>query len=183
MPFVLLLAAHSSLSFFKSFFFFQVGFLSLVFQRLFSFFFSWLEYATQNGVKQILDNISDVKLAEDGSIASVTTKEHGDIKGRFVHRLIHGFRGLLLNKALGEPFVRLPNLSYATALSPCNSQETMPRRVLIHIRRRLPKCRMGLEYTSRWKRWNGYVYSSAFTSQENAEAEFRATLGKHVRHC
>jgi tryptophan halogenase len=134
-------------------------------------------YATQNGVNQILDNISDVKLAEDGSIASVTTKEHGDIKGDLFIDCT-GFRGLLLNKALGEPFV-----PFAESLL-CD------RAIAVQLPR--DNATDGINpYTSAtglsagWV-WNiplygrdgtGYVYSSAFISPDDAEKELREHLG------
>ena len=140
-------------------------------------------YAVQNGVKQILDDISDVKLAEDGSVAHLTTKEHGDIKADLFIDCT-GFRGVLLNKALGEPFI-----PFAESLL-CDSA------IALQIPR--DNATDGINpYTSAtalsagWV-WNiplygrdgtGYVYSSAFTSQEDAEAEFRKHLGSTSDNC
>src|SRR5262249_54754511 len=38
-------------------------------------------YAMQRGVGQILDDVVSVNLSEDGSIASIQTKEHGAVAG------------------------------------------------------------------------------------------------------
>ena len=140
-------------------------------------------YAVQNGVKQILDDISDVKLAEDGSIASLTTKEHGDIKGDLFIDCT-GFRGLLLNKALGEPFIpfaesllcdraialQLPRDNATDGINPYTTATALSAGWVWNI----PL--YGRDGT-------GYVYSSAFTSQENAEAEFRQHLGSTSDNC
>ena len=135
------------------------------------------DFAMQNGARQILDDVVDVALAEDGSISHIKTKEHGNIKGD-LYIDCTGFRGLLINKALGEPFI-----SFSDSLL-CDSAIAM----------QIPKdiARDGINpYTTAtalsagWV-WNiplygrdgtGYVYSSAFASQEDAEKEFREHLG------
>ena len=61
-------------------------------------------YATRRGVRQIVDEVDEVKLSEDGSIDHLVTHGHGTLRGDlFVD--CTGFRGLLINQALGEPFV------------------------------------------------------------------------------
>jgi tryptophan halogenase len=135
------------------------------------------DYAKRNGVAHILDDVADVGLAEDGSIAHITTQKHGDINGDLFIDCT-GFRGLLLNKALDEPF-----MPFSDSLL-CDSAVAM----------QVPKdiASEGIQpYTTAtalsagWV-WNiplygrdgtGYVYSSAFTSKEEAEKEFRVHLG------
>ena len=135
------------------------------------------DYAIKRGVEQILDDVLDVKFTEDGSIAQVITKEHGGIGGDlFVD--CTGFRGLLINQALGEPYV-----SFSESLL-CDRAIAM----------QIPKdiATEGIQpYTtataldSGWV-WNiplygrdgtGYVYSSAFVSPDDAEKDFRNHLG------
>src|SRR5256885_1786080 len=54
-------------------------------------------YATRRGVRKIVDDVVEVPLREDGSIAAIQTKEHGLIEADlFVD--CTGFRGLLINK-------------------------------------------------------------------------------------
>ncbi len=136
-----------------------------------------MSYATQRGVRRVVDEVDEVKLREDGGISHVVTRQHGEVHGDlFVD--CTGFRGLLINQALNEPFI-----SFADSLL-CDSAIAMqlPRDVKTH----------GIDpYTSAtalsagWV-WNiplygrigtGYVYSSKFISKEEAEAEFRAYLG------
>jgi flavin-dependent dehydrogenase len=134
-------------------------------------------YATRRGVRQIVDEVDEVKLAEDGSIDHLVTHGHGTLRGDlFVD--CTGFRGLLINQALNEPFVSFRDsllCDRAIALQ-------IPKDVETH----------GIEpYTTAtamsagWV-WNiplygrigtGYVYCSQFLSEDEAEREFRAYLG------
>jgi tryptophan halogenase len=134
-------------------------------------------YAKKLGAKHVVDDVVDVKLAADGSIQHVQTRGHGSLEADiFVD--CTGFRGLLINKALEEPFI-----SFA-------SQLLCDRAIAIQMPRDNEK--MGMNpYTQAtamkagWS-WNiplydrdgtGYVYSSAFVTPEEAEREYRAHLG------
>jgi tryptophan halogenase len=134
-------------------------------------------YAMQRGVRQVIDEVNEVKLAEDGSIAHVVTQSHGAIAGEiFVD--CTGFRGLLINQALDEPFI-----SFADSLL-CDSA------IALQVPTDIDKD--GIEpYTTAtamsagWS-WNiplygrigtGYVYASKFQSKDEAELEFRRHLG------
>ncbi len=134
------------------------------------------DYAMERRVKQIVDDVVDIKLTEDGSIDSLTTKEHRIVSGDLFIDCT-GFRGLLINKALGEPFI-----SYSESLL-CD------RAIAIQIPTDIKKDGINPYTTSTalssgWV-WNilygrdgtGYVYSSAFISAESAEQEFRQHLG------
>lgn len=140
-------------------------------------------YATQNGVKHILDDVVDVKLAEDGSISHITTKENGNIRGDLFIDCT-GFRGLLINKALCEPFI-----PFSESLL-CDSAIAMqiPRNI---ARDGINPYTTATALNAGWV-WNiplygrdgtGYVYSSAFLSQEDAEKEFREHLGSASDKC
>lgn len=135
------------------------------------------DYAKENGVQHILDDVTDVKLTEDGSIAHVSTKEHGDVSGGLFIDCT-GFRGLLLNKALGEPFI-----NFSESLL-CDSAIALqvPRDA---AKREINPYTTATALSAGWV-WNiplyardgtGYVYSSAFISPEEAEKEFRQHLG------
>lgn len=135
------------------------------------------DYATARGVHRIVDDVAGVVRDEQGWIDHLATRETGDLSADlFVD--CTGFRGLLINQALGETF-----LSFSESLL-CDRAIALqvPRDIRVH----------GIDpYTSAtalsagWV-WNiplygrvgtGYVYSSAFLSQDEAEREFRAHLG------
>jgi tryptophan 6-halogenase len=141
------------------------------------------DYTVQKGVKHILEDIIDVKLAEDGSIAHITTKEYGNIEGDLFIDCT-GFRGMLLNKALGEPFI-----PFAESLL-CDSAIAMqvPRD---HVTEGMNPYTTATALSSGWS-WNiplygrdgtGYVYSRAFISPDEAEKEFREHLGSAADDC
>jgi tryptophan halogenase len=135
------------------------------------------DYAVRLGAKQILDNVVDVAQREDGSIDYVQTQQQGAVRGDlFVD--CTGFRGLLINRTLGEPF-----LSFADHLL-CD------RAVALRVPR--DAAQRGIEpFTSAttlsagWV-WNiplygrvgtGYVYSSRFLDKDQAERELHEHLG------
>ncbi len=134
-------------------------------------------YARKRGVTQIVDDVADVVLGEDGGIDHLVTREHGALKAD-LYVDCTGFRGLLINQALGEPF-----LSFGESLL-CNRAIAMqvPQDVEVHgINPYTTATALGAGWV-----WNiplyarigtGYVYSSRFLSEEMAEREFRRHLG------
>jgi tryptophan halogenase len=140
-------------------------------------------YAQTRGVVEIVDEVDGVVLAQDGSILGVETRGRGRIDADlFVD--CTGFRGLLINKALGEPFI-----SFSESLL-CD--RAVASRVPAD-----PESEGINPYTTATARssgwvWNiplfhrigtGYVYSSAFLSPEQAEREFREHLGQRAEGC
>jgi tryptophan halogenase len=135
------------------------------------------KYSTQRGVRHVVDNVVDVALDEDGWISHLQTAEHGHLEGDlFVD--CTGFRGLLLNKALGEPFV-----SY---------QDTLPndRAVALQVpldmdREALRPCTTATAQEAGWiwtiplisRIGTGYVYASDYTTPEEAERVLREFVG------
>ena len=135
------------------------------------------DYATQRGVRQVVDDVAEVKLREDGSIDHLVTREHGTLEGD-LYVDCTGFRGLLINQTLGEPFQ-----SFSESLL-CDRAIAMqvPRDIAVHG---INPFTTATALSAGWV-WNiplygrigtGYVYSSKFITPEAAEAEFRAHLG------
>ena len=136
------------------------------------------DYAMARGVERIVDDVGNVGIREDGGISHVGTKNHGNIDADLFIDCT-GFRGLLINKALEEPFI-----SFSESLL-CD------RAIAMQIPRDVEKDGINPYTTATalsagWV-WNiplfgrdgtGYVYSSAFISQDEAEKEFREHLGK-----
>jgi tryptophan halogenase len=134
-------------------------------------------YAVGLGVERIVDDVVEVPLTETGAIASIRTKEHGTITADlFVD--CTGFRGLLINQALGEPFISFgDNLLNDSA-------------VAIQVPRDIEKDGLrpyttATAHNAGWS-WNiplygrdgtGYVYCSKFIDKDEAEREFREFLG------
>ncbi|EWM18622.1 tryptophan halogenase PrnA [Kutzneria sp. 744] len=134
-------------------------------------------YAVDRGVEHVVDDVLDVRLDQRGWIEHVVTAEHGEIHGDlFVD--CTGFRGLLLNKALGVPFV-----SY---------QDTLPNDSAVALQVPLDMQRRGIvpntTATAREAGWiwtiplfgrvgTGYVYAKDYLSPEEAERTLREFVG------
>jgi hypothetical protein len=134
-------------------------------------------WATQRGVTRILDEISDVELDDRGFIAAVQTTAGRKLEADlFVD--CTGFRGLLINKALAEPFIDMSDHLL------CDSAVAAP---VPH-----DDAKHGIEpYTSaiampagwtwkipmRGRFGTGYVYSSKFVNAAQAAQDFCALWG------
>jgi tryptophan halogenase len=134
-------------------------------------------YATQRGVTHVVDNVQDVGRDERGWVTHVQTAEHGKLEGDlFVD--CTGFRALLLNKALEEPFVSyqdtLPNDS-AVALQVPMDMDTDPLR----------PCTTATAQDAGWiwtiplinRIGTGYVYARDYLEPEEAERTLREFVG------
>jgi tryptophan halogenase len=140
-------------------------------------------WATRRGVRQVLDDVLEVRRAENGDIAHLVTRNHGAIGGDlFVD--CTGFRGLLINQALDEPFV-----SFSRSLL-CDSAIAMQVPVDCAAEGIDPYT-SATALSSGWV-WRiplygrvgtGYVYSSAFSTADEAEAEFRRHVGPAAAAC
>lgn len=134
-------------------------------------------YSVDRGVRRIVDEVQDVRLDERGWIDHVVTREHGQIHGDlFVD--CTGFRGLLLNKALGVPF-----LSY---------QDTLPNDSAVALQVPLEMKKLGIQpctvATTQDAGWiwtiplfgrigTGYVYARDYCTPEEAERTLREFVG------
>jgi tryptophan halogenase len=130
-------------------------------------------YAIKRGVRRIIDDVVDVAQAENGWITHVGTAQHGPVEGDLFIDCT-GFRGLLINQALGEPF-----LSF---------QDVLPNNRAVALRVPHDGERFGINpYTTAtamdagwiWtiplygRNGTGYVYSDEFCTPEQAESELR----------
>ncbi len=136
------------------------------------------DYAVARGVRQLLDNVDDVALGEDGSIAAVQTHQHGALTADLFIDCT-GFRGLLINKALGEPFQ-----SFSGELL-CDRAVALRVPLDDRAQRAMEPFTTALAMPAGWM-WTiplygrlgaGYVYGSAFVDAEEAERELRARMG------
>jgi tryptophan 6-halogenase len=134
-------------------------------------------YGMRRGVRQVVDDVAEVKLRDDGFIDHLVTREHGILQGDFYIDCT-GFRGLLINQTLGEPFI-----PFSESLL-CDSAVAMqvPRDIEAHG---INPFTTATALSAGWV-WDiplygrigtGYVYSSRFISPEMAELEFRNHLG------
>ncbi|MFI1018845.1 tryptophan halogenase family protein [Streptomyces sp. NPDC020965] len=134
-------------------------------------------YSVDRGVRHIVDDVREVELDERGWITGVRTTEHGDLSGDLFIDCT-GFRGLLLNKALSEPFISyqdtLPNDSAVALQVPMDME-----------RRGILPCTTATAQDAGWiwtipltgRVGTGYVYAKDYLSPDDAERTLREFVG------
>ncbi|WP_192772349.1 tryptophan halogenase family protein [Plantactinospora soyae] len=130
-------------------------------------------FGVERGVRHVRDDVLQVGQDERGWITHVTTREHGDVAGDLFIDCT-GFRGLLINQALGERFQSfqdvLPN-NRAVALQVPREQE----------REGIDPYTTATAMPAGWiwtiplfgRHGTGYVYSDQFCGPDEAEAALR----------
>lgn len=142
------------------------------------------EVATSRGVDHVRAKVADVELAENGEIEALL----GDNEERFEADLFvdcTGFSSLLMGQTLGVKYRSFSSNLFndravvmPTAIDDCAKPETISKAMSYGWCWKIP-------LTNRYG--NGYVYSSAHISADEAEFEFRSELGtlesdEDVRH-
>ena len=132
--------------------------------------------AIKRGVKHIIDHVIDIHLDSADAIAGVELKEQGIHQADFYIDCT-GFEGLLIDKALHTQFHSyqdvLLNDSAVAIQTPRLDHDPMPAQTVSQAM----KCGWSwrIPLTSRWG--NGYVYSSQYISDDDAESELKEMLG------
>ncbi|VAW76684.1 Tryptophan halogenase [hydrothermal vent metagenome] len=135
--------------------------------------------AKQRGVEYIQDEMLDLEQDEGGHISALKLEERGRYPVQFVVDCT-GFRGRILQQALGEPF-----LDYSKHLL-CDRAIPLPvpHRNADHIQ----PCTTATTLSSGWvfnvplqsRMGTGYIYSSAHKSDDEALHELKQHLGDIV---
>lgn len=127
---------------------------------------------TEWGVRRVIDDLIGVERCEDGKIACLVTKKGGRYEGDlFID--CSGFRRLLINKALDEPFIDMSNHLFCNSAVACSIPHDDE-----HDGIEPYTSAIAMKHGWTWKipmlgRFGtGYVYSSEFVSQDDATAEF-----------
>ena len=135
------------------------------------------DFGTQRGVRRVRDDVLEVRQDQRGWISHLVTRPHGDIAGQlFVD--CTGFRGLLINQALGEPFesyqdylpnnravaLRVPGEMAQSEMRPYTTATAMDSGWIWTIPL---STRIG----------TGYVYADQFCSPDEAEQALRGFVG------
>ena len=137
--------------------------------------------AKERGVYHIVDNVLDVYLDGEGNIGHLSTEHYGALDADLFLDC-SGFSGRLINVALGEPFI-----PYTDALF-CDRAIALPmpsNDANEGINPYTTATALGAGWV--WhtplfgRSGNGYVYSSAFLSEEEAEEDLRTHLGPRSR--
>jgi len=138
------------------------------------------ELATSRGVKHYLDHVVDVEMAESGNIAAVHTRDGQRLEADLFIDCT-GFAALLIEKKLGVSWVDCSQWLL------CDRATTMHVPYEHHYPGYVRPYTTATALSAGWvweiplqnKRSLGYVHSSAFLSDDDAEKEIRAFEGKH----
>jgi len=137
------------------------------------------DLAKANGVHHILDDVNEVNLDDRGFVSSLTLEKNGDHPIELVIDST-GFAGVIINKALGEPFDQLghylPNDRAAAVQIPHEAP------LDIEPVSRATALSSGWRFTvPLYNRiGTGYVFSSQFISDDDAITELKAHIGPRV---
>jgi len=134
------------------------------------------EKATQRGVTLIQDTITGVEINQQGDIDHVETEKHGKLSANlFVD--CSGFKGLLIREAMGEQPISTKDYMFN------DSAVAIPTPIKDTDQTMSETVSKAMKYGWVWhiplsnRIGNGYVYSSDYISEEEAETEFREYLG------
>jgi len=129
------------------------------------------------GIRHITDTVVQVNRLENGDVRSLMTKENGEIEGDlFID--CSGFKGMLIHETLGVPrdsaneYLLNDRAVAVQAPYPAGSPGAPPYTIAT--------ARAGgwiWDIGLSQRRGVGYVFSSAFSTDEGAEAELRRYLG------
>lgn len=134
------------------------------------------EICLARGVEHVSDDVTDVELDQRGYIAALRLKDRGNWPVELVIDCT-GFKGLLINGALGEPFLPYSDYLLNDRAIPLQVQRSDPRDI--------PPATIATALEAGWN-WRiplytrdgtGYVYSSAFKSYDDALDELTRFLG------
>lgn len=133
--------------------------------------------AIAQGVHHLTDTIDEVRLGDDGAIASLLARKHGALTAD-LYIDCTGFRAQLIGQALGSRFTSFKSQLFcdsALAMQVPYDSADAP----------IPSCTIATAQETGWtwdiglheRRGTGYVYSSSHTSDARAEEILRAYIG------
>lgn len=132
------------------------------------------EWAVARGVVHLPRKVLDVELRDDGDIAALLCEDDTRVTGDvFVD--CSGFRALLIQQKLGVPFRSYGENLFndrAVVMPTLHTGPLKPQTDAVAMR---AGWRWSIPLTSRIG--NGYVYSSRYMSDDDAETELRAAIG------
>lgn len=129
------------------------------------------------GINYVVDDVDEVFVADNGDISHVSTADHGDLAADFFVDCT-GFRRKLLGKITRDEAIsykpRLFNDRAVVIRTPVSEDEE----IYPYTESRALKCGWAWRIPLLGKISWGYVYSADHTSQDDAEAELRDSIGE-----
>ncbi len=140
------------------------------------------DIATSRGVKHILDDVDAVNLDERGFVKSLSLR----VKGEHAIDLVidcTGFRGSILQKALGEPFETYGDYLLNDRAAVVQIPHSDPRVIAPTTRATGFSAGWNFNIPLTTRVGTGYVYSSQFISDDKAVEELLAFYGDQAKGC
>lgn len=137
------------------------------------------EKAKAGGVRQVVDNVLAVALDERGFISHLKTAQHGHLTADLFLDC-SGFRGLLINQTLQEPFISYADCLFCDRAIALLTGHADPRRLNPYATATALSAGWAWHAPLFQRSGNGYVYASAFITPEAAEQELRRHLGERA---
>jgi len=139
---------------------------------------AWLaEVGQAHGVRRLIGNVEAVNLDDQGAIATVSTREHGELSAD-LYIDCSGFRAELIGKALGSPYREVGkhlfvNRAFAVQAPYSRADHPIATTTISTAKAAGWVWDIGLNN----RRGVGYVYSSNHTTDEDARAVLYDYLG------
>lgn len=136
------------------------------------------EFVISRGVRHIIDTVDAVNLMEDGSIQSVTTREHGALEADLFIDCT-GFRAQLIGAALNVPYKSCRSVLFCDSALALQVPYEQPRSPIASYT-------ISTAHEAGWtwdigleaRRGIGYVFSSDHTDSTRAEETLRRYVGE-----
>ena len=137
------------------------------------------ELCVERGVKRVIDKVVHVEQDEKGWIAALVTAEHGRIAGDlFVD--CSGFQGLLINKVLGVPFQGYNDYLLCDRAVAMRTPYAEGQGIAPYTESTAQDAGWIWDIRLQSRRGSGYVYSTAFISDDAAEQALRRYVGPNA---
>jgi tryptophan 7-halogenase len=135
------------------------------------------KFATNLGVKHIVDDVVDVALKENGYVKSVKTRDHGDIEGDLFIDCT-GFSAVISEKAMGVPFVDYNWSLFCDKAVTIRAPYADPNhKITPYTTATAQKAGWIWDIQLQGRRGVGHVYSSSHMSDDDAEIAIRKYIG------
>jgi tryptophan halogenase len=140
------------------------------------------DVATGRGVKHVLDDVDEVNLDERGFVKSLTLRRQGDHPIDLVIDCT-GFRGSILQQALGEPFEPYGDYLLNDRAAVVQIPHKDPRVIATTTRATAFSSGWNFNIPLTTRVGTGYIFSSQFISDDKAVEELLAFYGDQAKGC
>ena len=130
------------------------------------------EVAIARGVKYVRDKVVKVNKDKRGFISSLKLKEHGNWPVELVIDC-SGFKGLLINEAMKEPFVSFSDYLINDRAIPIQTDHDEPKKLNPMTTSTAMEAGWAWNIPLQTRVGTGYVFSSAFKKDDEALEEFQ----------